>query len=195
MHVILYILTVPPLGYVAYSVHIHNPTHIMKRYENIILVLLICKFSLVFSQNCEIGWSVFGTNCYKVIPAEQENGTNWFDAQKACESLGSNLASIHDMDEQTQIGAIINSSIVSNSSFGPTHGFHIWIGLKRAAPQITTWQWADGTAYNFTDWQKGEPNDADDEACACMYEESSVTIHYQWVDNTCAKLFLPFYLN
>ena len=54
----------------------------------------------VLPHECfENGWSAFGTNCYKVIPAD-DDGINWFDAQKACESLGSNLASIHDQSEQ-----------------------------------------------------------------------------------------------
>ena len=124
----------------------------MKCYEKIILVQLICKCLSAFAECFENGWSAFGTNCYKVIPVD-ENGINWFDAQKGCESLGSNLASIHDQSEQDYIFSLIKSASFVGKVVGP------WIGLNRTAPHSQIWQWSDGTSVDFYDWSHGQPDD------------------------------------
>ena len=116
----------------------------------------------VLPHECfEDGWSAFGTNCYKVIPAG-DDGINWFDAQKGCESLGSNLASIHDQNEQDYIFSLVKSASFVGKVNGP------WIGLNRTAPHSQIWQWSDGTSFDFFYWSPGQPDDsgtADGEAC------------------------------
>ena len=116
----------------------------MKCYEKIILVQLICKCLAAFAECFENGWSAFGTNCYKVIPTD--DGINWFDAQKACERLGSNLVSIHDQSEQDYIFSLIKSTSFVSNAIGP------WIGLNRTALHSETWQWSDGTSFDFSYW-------------------------------------------
>src|SRR5271165_5330835 len=97
----------------------------MKRYEKIIFVQLISKCLAAFAECFENGWSAFGNNCYKVILVD--DGINWFDAQKACERLGSNLASIHDQSEQNYIFYLTQSTSFGSKTLGP------WIGLNRSA--------------------------------------------------------------
>ena len=152
----------------------------MKYYEKIILVQLICKCLAAFAECFENGWSEFGTNCYKVIPVG-DDGINWFDAQKACERLGSNLASIHDQSEQDYIVSLIDPTSFGNNARGP------WIGLNRTALHSQIWQWSDGTSVNFYNWNPGEPNDAhgnttDGEACVNLWI-SSYTV--RWNDIHC----------
>lgn len=158
----------------------------MNYYEKIILVLLICESSPAFSQFMEDGWSACWNNCYKVFSTD-ENGITWFDAQKACERLGSNLVSIHDMNEQMHVAALINSTSFVSNIYG------IWIGLNRSVLHSPILRWTDGTPYDFKYWSFGNPNDAhgnidDGEPCVHIWDSClSPDDRFLWNDIACAS--------
>jgi|EP01047_Picozoa_sp_COSAG01_P008265 hypothetical protein len=69
-------------------------------------------------------------------------------ALKSCRSRGQDLASIHSHAAQT---TILQKFPQCNLA---------WIGLTDVA-QENTWKWTDGTAFDFHEWNKGEPNNYD----------------------------------
>ena len=58
---------------------------------------------------------------------------------------GGDLASIHSSAENDKV----------LNAIGSTQG--VWIGLYRSS---TSWAWTDGTPYDCSNWNPGEPNNA-----------------------------------
>jgi hypothetical protein len=118
---------------------------------------------------------MYGNYCYKVFPSGSSNFINWFDAQKKCEDVTSNLASIHDLNEQSNVASLIPSDQSVK---------YIWIGLNRTVPHNNTWIWTDGTATDFYYWQPRNPDDyasnVDGEACVSISSNER-----GWVDIPC----------
>ena len=57
-----------------------------------------------------------------------------------------------------------------------------WIGGRRDPENHYNWEWSDGTPWDYTNWQPGEPNDAGgNEDCAGMLENQG-----QWNDKQCS---------
>ena len=83
----------------------------------------------------------FGDHYYKWY----QDALDWSDAQKACEALGGHLVTITDEKEQLFV-----ESICFDSS---------WIGGFRE--YANDWQWVTGEAFDYTNWEEGEPNNSD----------------------------------
>uniref|UniRef100_A0A8C4T284 C-type lectin domain-containing protein n=1 Tax=Erpetoichthys calabaricus TaxID=27687 RepID=A0A8C4T284_ERPCA len=110
-------------------------------YLSIYLSLLSCLFSLYF-QSCESGWARYNSKCYKYFPMEK----SWIDAEHYCISLGGNLASVHSS------GANHFITMQSCCSEGP-------VAYRSAGVlQSSSWLWTDGSEWDFTNWNSGEPN-------------------------------------
>jgi len=68
----------------------------------------------------------------------------WHEARGDCLLRGGDLASIHTDAENTMV-------------FDLTGGdYTAWIGLHEYPEE--TWNWSDGSAYDYTSWKNGEPN-------------------------------------
>lgn len=153
----------------------------------LVKLILIGNIATAFSICCDDGWSFFESNCYK-LTLLKEPGINWFDAQKECEEMGSNLASIHNMGEQLHIAAIIAAA--------QTNIYGIWIGLNRTVPHGSVWRWTDQSPTDFTFWLKPNPSDStwfdpNGEICVNMYGNSSDPAN-GWNDIAC-YLYAPQY--
>ena len=58
-----------------------------------------------------------------------------------------------------------------------------WLGGRRDPENRDNWLWSDGTAWDYTNWAAGTPNDAGGvEDCARMYEDNDLG---QWNDRVC----------
>ena len=58
-----------------------------------------------------------------------------------------------------------------------------WIGGRRDPEDRDNWRWSDGSAWDYTYWAAGTPNDAGGvEDCARMYEDNDLG---QWNDKVC----------
>lgn len=70
-------------------------------------------------------------------------------------------------------------------NFVKTHHGIAWIGLTRGEDR-DTWTWVDGTNLEGAGfWQKGEPNDTDNEEdCVEISRDASA-----WNDVPCSRLF------
>jgi hypothetical protein len=130
-------------------------------------------------SSCENEWTMHGHYCYRVFTAGSSY-INWFDAQKQCVDVTSNLASIHDVSEQEHVANLIASGESQN---------HIWIGLNRTVPHANTWIWTDGTATDYFLWDEyytgvQQPDDylldCGGEACVIIFGAAST-----WGDVSC----------
>uniref|UniRef100_A0A8C6URS8 C-type lectin domain-containing protein n=1 Tax=Neogobius melanostomus TaxID=47308 RepID=A0A8C6URS8_9GOBI len=84
-------------------------------------------------NGCTMGWSRFGTRCFKFFNSEK----TWTMAEESCNNLGGNLASIHSDEENAFINGLIN---------GPA-----WLG-GNDMDQEGVWRWTDGSPWDYTKW-------------------------------------------
>ncbi|XP_064362040.1 LOW QUALITY PROTEIN: macrophage mannose receptor 1-like [Dromaius novaehollandiae] len=86
---------------------------------------------------CPEDWLLFKNQCYKIFGSVY---VYWSTAQRACISLGGNLASIHN--EQVRAFLTYHLKDVSNDP---------WIGLNDILSELN-FVWADGSAVCYTNW-------------------------------------------
>ncbi|MCE2880994.1 MAG: hypothetical protein LW636_01350 [Planctomycetaceae bacterium] len=79
------------------------------------------------------------------------NGTSWTASEALAQQIGGHLVSINTPDEQEFVW----------QNFGNLGGVdrRIWIGFNDVATE-GAWQWSDGTAGKYTNWNAGEPNNS-----------------------------------
>ncbi|KAH9488667.1 C-type mannose receptor 2 [Bulinus truncatus] len=143
----------------------------LMRQINILIITTIlgvtCSFSTGLS-NCQVGWEEYRGYCYKIF----SEGLEWYDARDTCRKLGGYLPSIHD--ENTNM-FLRNLTINTNGTD------RAWIGLNDISIE-KTYNWSDGSPYNFTNWSKDEPNSKDrNEDCVEMSSSDGwddVDCHY-----------------
>ncbi|XP_049922623.1 ladderlectin-like isoform X1 [Epinephelus moara] len=94
---------------------------------------------------CPSGWSKCRGHCYRYIPTCM----TWTRAERNCQALGGNLASVHNFGEYQAIQNVIYRATRSKR---PT-----WIGGSDAE-EDGQWLWSDGTSFNYQNWCQKEPN-------------------------------------
>ncbi|XP_028664633.1 lectin-like [Erpetoichthys calabaricus] len=97
--------------------------------------------------SCEQGWVSYSGQCYQFFSLMK----TWSDAETFCFNLGGHLASVHNADDNKFITNFIKRKDMS----GPT----IWLGASNYQ-QISLWLWTDGSKWDFTNWNTGEPNNS-----------------------------------
>ncbi|XP_070694956.1 galactose-specific lectin nattectin-like [Pempheris klunzingeri] len=97
------------------------------------------------NAGCPRGWNGFAQKCYAFHRRER----NWAAAERFCNHLGGNLASLHTIDEYNFIRGVILRQI----------GYHksTWVGGHDAVRE-GVWLWSDGSLFDFTGWAYREPN-------------------------------------
>ncbi|XP_019210260.1 galactose-specific lectin nattectin-like isoform X1 [Oreochromis niloticus] len=97
------------------------------------------------SSDCPGGWTLLRGRCFLYVPGPM----TWAKAEKNCLSMGANLASVHSITEYHGIQHMIMTA---------THGNQeTWIGGSDAQEE-NAWLWTDGTAFHYSNWCPGEPN-------------------------------------
>uniref|UniRef100_A0A914ENF6 C-type lectin domain-containing protein n=1 Tax=Acrobeloides nanus TaxID=290746 RepID=A0A914ENF6_9BILA len=136
----------------------------------------ICEVpSTMTNHKCPIGWiySSFTDRCYKFADSDIV-GVPYFDyniGKATCQNYSSSadLASIRDFNENTIISAYALNLIFSAQEMECSEilGMDccILIGLYYNGNQF---QWTDGTSFNFTNWQKGQPDTSDGQISAIV---------------------------
>ncbi|XP_073724575.1 ladderlectin-like [Misgurnus anguillicaudatus] len=107
------------------------------------LVLLFLIFSVenAPAHHCHHGWTPFGVKCYKFF----SESVNWATAEKNCQSVNANLASVRSTVENNFLLSLVPADS------------HAWIAGHDGEID-GQWMWADGSQFDFTDWCSGEPN-------------------------------------
>ncbi|XP_078513477.1 CD209 antigen-like protein C [Lissotriton helveticus] len=117
-------------------------------------------------EQCRTGWVKFNNTCYLFSSLSLPQ----HPAKQACQAEGSNLVIINSREEQTFLAMNTNSK-----------GY--WIDLSDVASE-GKWHWGDGNPLTFTNWNAGEPNNAEDrEDCAEMRSDGA------WNDVPCTDKF------
>ncbi|KAI3375964.1 hypothetical protein L3Q82_016501 [Scortum barcoo] len=97
------------------------------------------------SASCTGKWSEFNGRCFHYVPRPM----TWAKAEKNCQSMGGNLASIHNILEYHEIQRLVMSSSYEYKE--------AWIGGSDAQEE-NTWFWSDGKPFHYSNWCSGEPN-------------------------------------
>ena len=84
---------------------------------------------------------------------------SWENARKHCLFLGGDLTSISDQAENNKIVALIDRSGIDEV---------LWIGANDRRKE-GTFEWTDGKAFPFSNWNSGEPNNSGNEDCAHVH--------------------------
>ncbi|XP_034562096.1 macrophage mannose receptor 1 [Notolabrus celidotus] len=119
---------------------------------------------------CPNNWVPYSSNCYYL---ERRSKLMWKDALAACHKMGGDLASVHNIEEQ--------SFMISQSGYLPTD--ELWIGLNDQRNQML-FEWSDRSHVTFAQWQTGEPSHATNhhEDCVLIRGKDG-----RWADHTCDK--------
>lgn len=127
------------------------------------------------AASCPSGWTQYGNRCFLY----NNHQMTWSQAQRICQTINANLASVHSYEEYQFIRGVISSA---------THESGLtWIGGSDAQ-QEGYWFWMDGTRFTFTQWCQGEPNNhRGNEHCLLVNFSGSKC----WNDGTCDSRF-PF---
>uniref|UniRef100_A0A669B5R9 Ladderlectin n=1 Tax=Oreochromis niloticus TaxID=8128 RepID=A0A669B5R9_ORENI len=100
-------------------------------------------------------WIRFGNRYYRYFPYHLD----WAHAQRHCQSMHANLASVRNLREYRVIQRVI---------YRATHSYPItWLGGSDAQKEHH-WFWIDGTPFRFTHWCCREPNNARHNEC-CLH--------------------------
>lgn len=92
-----------------------------------------------------------------------DNKISWHDAKKACEGLGGYLVCIETDKEQEFIAKLAD-------------GRYLYLGATDETKE-DTWIWLNGSAWEFTSWMEGQPNNyGGDEHYLATYDGGA------WVD-------------
>lgn len=124
---------------------------------------------------CERGWENYRGSCYKAV--QLADRVNWAGARDACATapLSGALASIIDADENKFIMSLYPSG----------YSNYAWIGMQD--PTEGTFTWVDNTPVQYTNWQPGEPNNANNEDCVVMLPGG------HWNDAQCTNAYTVFF--
>uniref|UniRef100_A0A673W116 Macrophage mannose receptor 1 n=1 Tax=Salmo trutta TaxID=8032 RepID=A0A673W116_SALTR len=120
---------------------------------------------------CTSHWIPYAGHCYYL----QRTKKMWRDALAACHKDGGDLASIHNIEEQ--------SFIISQSGYTATD--ELWIGLNDQRNALL-FEWTDRSHVTFSHWQTGEPSHG------ANLQEDCVLIRGKdgkWADNLCEKTY------
>ncbi|XP_056614710.1 ladderlectin-like [Triplophysa dalaica] len=125
------------------------------------LVLLFLVFSVenAAAEDCSFGWTPFGVECFKFFPQT----VDWVTAEKNCQSLDANLASVRSKAQNEFLLSLMPVST------------RVWIG-GHGGEMKQQWLWTDGSPFDYTNWCKTEPNNkGGSEHC----------LEINWTSNTC----------
>jgi len=103
------------------------------------------------SRVCPPTWPTFKNNCYKLFTTP----VTWDDAKTLCQQENSHLASINSAEE--------HQFIVERFVRGKDKSDYIWVG-GNDQNQEGNWVWTDGSHWNYTDWNPGQPDNYNNNA-------------------------------
>ncbi|CAJ0950506.1 unnamed protein product, partial [Mesorhabditis belari] len=100
-------------------------------------------------------------NCYKVI-----FNVTLEQAINQCRAFNANVTSIHSDEENRVVNNLLKLNLTCP---GPILGG--LIGAKRTGGGVNDWMWIDGSVWDYTRWDAGEPNNFNAEE-GCLQTEN-----------------------
>ncbi|XP_052362478.1 ladderlectin-like [Oncorhynchus keta] len=123
-------------------------------------------------MSCPSDWHPYGSRCFRFVSIPQ----SWSDSEQNCLALGGNLASVNNLLEYQFMQALTKNT---NGHLPDT-----WIGGFDAVKE-GLWMWSDGSRFDYTNWNTGEPNNAGEgEDCLQMNAASEkLWFDVPWVNS------------
>ncbi|XP_033624642.1 macrophage mannose receptor 1-like [Asterias rubens] len=105
----------------------------------------VCSRSINVPINCDesAGWRIYNGKCYLWVL----DTYSWSGADLYCSQLGGNMVTFTDASEQAGVESTRN-----------INGIPYYIGLTDKGRGRGNYQWIDGTAYSYRNWDISEPN-------------------------------------
>ncbi|XP_031418414.1 alpha-N-acetylgalactosamine-specific lectin-like [Clupea harengus] len=122
-------------------------------------------------HKCPPGWSVFNRRCFKIVTSS----STFHKAQMACANENAHLASVHSAAENDFIQGLVRNAGLSSQG--------AWIGGSDDGSE-GTWYWIDGSAFDFSDWTIGQPDNYHTEDCLMLTPDGNL----RWNDLRCDDL-------
>uniref|UniRef100_I3K9E2 C-type lectin domain-containing protein n=1 Tax=Oreochromis niloticus TaxID=8128 RepID=I3K9E2_ORENI len=97
------------------------------------------------SACCPAGWTRYRKQCYIYVSEYM----TWAEAQKNCQSMNANQASVQSLAEYQRIQQVIFDATQENRL--------AWLGGSDAQ-QEGYWFWINGAKFKYTNWCPGEPS-------------------------------------
>uniref|UniRef100_A0A914YBZ2 C-type lectin domain-containing protein n=1 Tax=Panagrolaimus superbus TaxID=310955 RepID=A0A914YBZ2_9BILA len=133
-----------------------------------LFLFLLIQYSAADCPENSIEWH---SHCYSFFNIS----TGFADAELKCNQNGSHLVSIHD----GFTNALLSQEAAKN--FCKSTETDFWIGATTLIA-LKTWNWTDGTTFDFTEWNKGEPKNISGSNCAALS-----TVDGYWTSQDCFK--------
>ncbi|XP_013399078.2 macrophage mannose receptor 1-like [Lingula anatina] len=118
-------------------------------------------------------WVAFRDYCYYITQGYAPGSSmTWHDAREYCMKQAGELASIHD---------VMENSFILQQAARMMNADTFWIGLNEL--DLESYKWSDGTVTDFISWAKTEPNDYfGGQKCVEFSVKSG-----HWLDESCGK--------
>ena len=133
------------------------------------LMFLVAAISTTSAACVSAEWHQFRDMCYW----RSNFSLQWNDARTVCPGVfpGSDMVSIHDLE----LDAFIGEELMD--------GRRAWIGLRRPTSSAS-WQWIDGSVYDYHNWYDDDPDCSGDCCAAINYVNDG-----DWIAYTCNHYF------
>lgn len=132
---------------------------------------------------CPDGFVYFKQNCYKYFGSYGgPDQLAWRDARHACNDMGATLASIHSRAENQFVNSF--SAVLNNSNTRIA-----WVG-GYLYKYDNSYQWSDGSNWDFTYWRQGEPsNNGGVEECITTFTNYPTPFKGTFNDANCNNVY------
>uniref|UniRef100_A0A3P9N3W2 Galactose-specific lectin nattectin-like n=1 Tax=Poecilia reticulata TaxID=8081 RepID=A0A3P9N3W2_POERE len=134
----------------------------------VISVSLCSQGPIPNSPACPPGWTQLGSRCFIFYFTPRI----WSDAEAFCISIGGNLASIHNNEENDFL-----SEMITRDTGNPSI---TWVGGHDAITE-GQWMWSDGSKFDYSSFALGQPDNF-------AQSENCLEINYsgnKWNDRVC----------
>ncbi|XP_068706600.1 uncharacterized protein [Montipora foliosa] len=123
----------------------------------------------VLADICPADWIYFKGYCYRKVSSSCDS---WSNGQSICTTLGAHLPSVHSQEENVFLQNLYNAE-------------KGWLGLSDINRE-GTFNWSDGTPFDFHYWAMNQPNNFRNEDC--VHTLGSLQAHkYKWNDVNCSN--------
>lgn len=87
-----------------------------------------------------------------------DESMSWYSAKATCEILGGHLATVSNSSENDAITSIVKDGYIDG----------YWLGATDEETE-GVWKWIDGSNWNYTNWESGEPNNQNNQDYLQIY--------------------------
>ena len=119
-------------------------------------LIILSSSSLTTTEECLVSWTFYANKCFKSV----RKTISWSNSVSECESM------IPEGVTRGTLASIRNDA--ENDFLANLAGADSWIGGSR---QGDSWTWTDGSVFNYTNWNTGEPNNENG-------QEDSIMLHW-----------------